>query len=160
MSKNNDDSTKIITTNRKARHEYFIEDTIEAGLVLTGTEIKSIRANRVSIGEAFVVDYDGELWVQNMHIAAYDPASRENHDPLRPRKLLLHKRELKKWIAEVQQKGYTIVPLNVHMRRGRAKLDIGLAKGKKLYDKRQQIAERDDKRRMQRALRERQRESY
>lgn len=146
------DNVKVIARNRKARHEYHIEDTLEAGLVLTGSEIKSIRAGHVSIQEAFVQPRDGEMWVINMHIAQYDPAHRENHDPLRPRKLLMHRREIDSWAADAQAKGYTIVPLELYLKRGRAKLLIGLARGKKLYDKRQDIAERDAERRMRREI--------
>ncbi|HOA24628.1 MAG TPA: SsrA-binding protein SmpB [Aggregatilineales bacterium] len=152
------DNVKVITRNRKARHEYHIEETLEAGMVLTGTEIKSIRAGHASIQEAFVQERDGEMWVVNMHIAQYDPAHRDNHDPLRPRKLLMHRREIENWAAAAQAKGYTIIPLELYLRRGRAKLLIGLARGKKLYDKRQAIAERDAERRMRRAMSERRRE--
>ncbi|HPV08858.1 MAG TPA: SsrA-binding protein SmpB [Aggregatilineales bacterium] len=152
------DNVKVITRNRKARHEYHIEETLEAGMVLTGTEIKSIRAGHASIQEAFVQERDGEMWVVNMHIAQYDPAHRDNHDPLRPRKLLMHRREIENWAAAAQAKGYTIIPLELYLRRGRAKLLIGLARGKKLYDKRQEIAERDAERRMRRAMSERRRE--
>ncbi len=152
------DGTKIITTNRRARHDYFIEDTLEVGVVLTGTEIKSIRNNRVSISEAYVSDKGDEMWIFNMHIPAYDHAGSDNHEPTRPRKLLMHRREIDRWNADVQRKGYTIVPLNIHLRRGRAKLDIGLAKGKKNYDKRQAIKKRDDQRSVNRALREKQRD--
>ncbi len=153
-----EDHIKVITTNRRARHEYTIEDVLEAGMVLTGTEIKSIRAGHVSIQEAYVIHRDGEMWVLNMHIAQYDPAHRANHDPLRPRKLLMHRHEIDRWSAAAQQKGYTIIPLRLYLRRGRAKLEIGLAKGKKLYDKRQAIAERETKRRIRRALKERRKE--
>jgi len=152
------DNVKVITRNRKARHEYHIEETLEAGMVLTGTEIKSIRAGHASIQEAFVQERDGEMWVVNMHIAQYDPAHRDNHDPLRPGKLLMHRREIENWAAAAQAKGYTIIPLELYLRRGRAKLLIGLARGKKLYDKRQAIAERDAERRMRRAMSERRRE--
>ena len=151
------DNVKIVATNRKAHHEYHIEETLEAGLVLTGTEIKSIRAGRVNIREAYVAPRNGEMWVLGMHIAQYDPAHRENHEPLRPRKLLMHQREIDRWAAAAQQKGYTIVPLRLYLHRGRAKLEIGLAKGKKLYDKREAIAERDSERRIRRALREHER---
>src|SRR5690554_544396 len=152
------DHVKVITRNRKARHEYHIEETLEVGMVLTGTEIKSIRNGHASIQEAFVQERDGEMWVVNMHIAQYDPAHRDNHDPLRPRKLLMHRREIENWAAAAQAKGYTIIPLELYLRRGRAKLLIGLARGKKLYDKRQAIAERDAERRMRRAMSERRRE--
>ncbi len=143
------DNVKIVATNRKAHHEYHIEETLEAGLVLSGTEIKSIRAGRVNIREAYVAPRDGEMWVLGMHIA--------HHEPLRPRKLLMHRREIDRWAAAAQQKGYTIVPLRLYLHRGRAKLEIGLAKGKKLYDKREAIAERDSERRIRRALREHER---
>lgn len=151
------DHIKVIATNRKARHNYFIEDTLEAGLVLTGTEIKSIRAGHVSLQEAYVTYRDGEMWVMSMHIAPYDPAHRENHDPLRPRKLLMHKREILRWYDNVRQKGYTIIPLQLYLRRGRAKLEIGLAKGKRQYDKRQTLAKKDAQRRIDRALGEQKR---
>jgi SsrA-binding protein len=143
---------KIITTNRKARHEYHIHDTLEAGLVLTGTEIKSIRAGHVSIQEAYVTHRNGEMWLVGMHIAPYEPADRENHDVLRPRKLLMHAREIARWADDVQQKGFTIVPLRIYLRRGRAKVEIALVRGKKLYDKRQTLAKKDSQRRMDRAL--------
>ncbi|MBN1121441.1 MAG: SsrA-binding protein SmpB [Anaerolineae bacterium] len=145
---------KIIATNRKARHQYFIEESLEAGIVLTGTEIKSIRAGHISIQEAYVAERQGELWVLNMHIAQYDPAHRDNHDPLRPRKLLMHRREIDKWSADVQRKGYTIVVLRVYLSRGRAKIEIGLAKGQKQHDKRQAIAKRESERKIRRTLRE------
>jgi SsrA-binding protein len=148
------ENVKVIATNRKARHQYFIEESLEAGLVLTGTEIKSIRAGHVSIQEAYVAERQGELWVLNMHIAQYDPAHRDNHDPLRPRKLLMHRREIDRWSADVQRKGYTIVVLRVYLSRGRAKIEIGLAKGKKQHDKRQTIAKRESERRIRRTLRE------
>jgi SsrA-binding protein len=146
------DALKIVSTNRKARHEYFIEDTLEAGLVLTGTEIKSIRAGQISLTESFVVIEGSEMWIQGLHIATYETASRQNHDPTRPRKLLLHSFEIKRWSERVRQRGYTIIPLKIYLSKGRAKLEIGLAKGKKLHDKRQAIAERDSNRSIQRAL--------
>lgn len=147
-----EESVKVVATNRKARHEYHIEDTLEVGLVLRGTEIKSIRAGRVSLQEAFVTHQEGEMWVLNMHISPYDPAHRQNHEPLRPRKLLMHRREIRRWSELAQQRGYTIVPLRLYLRRGRAKLEIALARGKKLYDKRETLARRDDQRRIERAL--------
>ncbi len=150
-----EDSIKIIATNRKARHEYTIEDTLEAGLVLTGTEIKSIRAGRANIQEAYVVVLEGELWVLNMHISLYDPGHKENHEPLRPRKLLMHRREINRWADQVQQRGYTLIPLRLYLRRGRAKLEVALARGKKLYDKRQSISERETRRHIDRELKTR-----
>lgn len=151
-----DDHIKVVARNRKARHEYHIDDQLEVGLVLTGTEIKSIRAGHVSLQEAFVSPRSDEMWVLGMHISPYDPAhQRDNHDPLRPRKLLMHRREIDRWAAAVQQRGYTIVPLQLYLRDGLAKLEIALAKGKKLYDKRENIAARDAERRIRRELRRR-----
>ncbi len=149
---------KVIATNRKARHEYHLQDPLEVGIVLTGTEIKSIRAGHANIQEAYVVAERDELWIHNMYIASYDPGHRENHEPRRPRKLLAHRREIDKFGEMVQQKGFTVIALRLYLKRGRAKLEIALAKGRKLYDKRQAIAERDAKRRMDRALSERGRE--
>jgi SsrA-binding protein len=143
---------KVIATNRKARHEYHIHDTLEAGLVLTGTEIKSIRAGQVSIQEAYVTYHEGEMWLLGMHIAPYEPADRENHEVRRPRKLLMHARQIARWGDRTQQKGFTIVPLRLYLRRGRAKVEIALARGKKLYDKRQSLARKESERRMDRAL--------
>lgn len=150
-----DDGFKVIAQNRKARHEYNIEETLEAGIVLTGTEIKSIRAGHISLQEAHVINRNGEMWVLNMHISAYDPGHREQHEPLRPRKLLMHRKEIANWSDDIQRKGFTIIPLRLYLKRGRAKLEIALAKGKKLYDKRQDIAAKDAKRRIDRALNER-----
>ncbi len=148
------DHIKVIATNRKARHEYHIEDTLEAGMVLTGTEIKSIRAGRANIQDAHVAYHEGEMWIVNMHIAQYNPAhQRDNHEPRRARKLLMSRREIDRWAARTQQKGYTIVPLRLYLRRSRAKLEVALAKGKKLHDKRQSIADRESERRIRRALR-------
>ena len=150
-----EEHVKVVTTNRKARHEYHIEEVLEAGLVLTGTEIKAIRDGRASIQEAYIQARGDEMWVLNMHIGQYEPAHRENHEPLRPRKLLMHRREIENWADAVQAKGYTIIPLRLYLRDSRAKLEIALAKGKRLYDKRQDIAKRDAKRRIDRALGER-----
>jgi SsrA-binding protein len=148
---------KVIATNRKARHQYHFHDTYEAGLVLKGSEIKSIRAGRVSLQEGFVLFEGGEAWLVNVHIAQYDPASRQNHEPRRRRKLLLHRREIDRLQGRSQEKGYTIVPTKLYLKDGRAKVEIALAKGKKLYDKRQTIAERDSRRQVERALKERHR---
>ncbi|MFQ5407005.1 MAG: SsrA-binding protein SmpB [Anaerolineales bacterium] len=139
------DKLKVVATNRRARHDYFVEDTYEAGIVLMGTEIKSIRAGRVQLRDAYVGERDGELWLLNAHIAAYDHA-RENHDPLRPRKLLLHKREIRKIGVKMRRPGYTMIALRVYLKRGRAKVEIALARGKRQYDKRQQIAKRETER--------------
>jgi SsrA-binding protein len=146
---------KIIATNRKAYHEYQFHDTFEAGLALVGSEIKSIRAGQVSLQEGFVLFEDGEAWLVNVHIAQYEPASRQNHDPKRRRKLLLHRREIERLQSRVQEKGYTVVPTKLYLKDGRAKVEIALARGKKLYDKRETIAKRDSKRQVERALKER-----
>lgn len=146
------DDIKVVATNRKARHDYFLLDTYEAGIVLQGSEIKSIRAGQISLKEAYV-RVDGEqAWLVNAHIAPYDPASRENHDPTRDKKLLLHKKEIGKLWDDIRQKGTTIIPLRVYLSRGRAKLEIAVAKGKRHYDKRQAIKERDAQREIDRAL--------
>ena len=146
---------KVIATNRKAKHDYFLLDTYEAGLVLQGSEIKSIRAGQVSIKEAYVRTDGKEAWLVDAHIAPYDPASRQNHDPKRDRKLLLHRKEIGKLWDEVRQKGVTIIPLRIYLKNGRAKLEIALAKGKRKYDKRQDLARKDAQREMERALRRR-----
>ncbi len=145
------DGRKIIATNRKAKHDYFLEDRIEAGIALKGTEIKSIRAGRVSLREAYVQVDGGEAWLVNAHIAPYDPASKMNHDPRRRRKLLLHKRQIIKLFDDIRQKGYTIIPTVMYLRSGRAKVEIAVARGKRKYDKRREIAKRDAEREMARA---------
>lgn len=147
-------SIKVIATNRKAQHEYQFVDTLEAGLALLGTEIKSIRAGKVSLQEGYVLFERGEAWLADVHIAAYDPASRQNHEPRRRRKLLLHRREIERLRSRVQEKGLTVVPLRLYLKDGRAKVEIALARGKKLYDKRQIMAERDSERQVERALKE------
>ncbi len=144
---------KTVTVNRKATHDYHILRRLEAGLSLLGTEIKSVRAGRVSIREAYVRPQGDELWLVGAHIAHYAPASRTNHDPTRSRKLLLHKKEIREALREVQAAGATIVPLRLYLKDGRAKLEIALAKGKKAYDKRAAMAKRDAERQMQRAMR-------
>ncbi len=137
-------SEKIVATNRKARFEYFILETYEAGISLQGSEIKSIRAGQMSLGEAYVKVEDGkEAWLIGAHIAPYDPASRYNHNPTRPRRLLLNKREIRNIWNDVRLKGVTVIPLRVYLKHGLAKVEIGIAKGKKLYDKRETIAKRD-----------------
>lgn len=144
---------KTVTVNRKAGHDYHILRTIEAGISLLGTEIKSIREGRVSIREAYVRPQDGELWLVGAHVPHYPPAGRMQHDPTRNRRLLVHRKELYDLIREVQTGGGTIVPLRLYLKNGRAKLEIALARGKKAYDKREAIAKRDAERQMQRALR-------
>ena len=146
------DNEKVVATNRKARHDYFLLETLEAGIALQGSEIKSIRAGQISLKEAYV-RIDGEqAWLVNAHVAPYDPASRENHDPLRDKKLLLHKKEIKKLWDEVRQKSTTIIPLRVYLSRGRAKVEIAVAKGKRKYDKRQDLKKKDAQREIDRAL--------
>ncbi len=146
---------KIVATNRKARHEYFILETYEAGIVLQGSEIKSIRAGHISLAEAYVRIDGQEAWLEDAHIAPYEQASIFNHEPRRSRKLLLHSDEILKLWNMVRQKGVTIIPLNVHLKDGRAKLEIAVAKGKKLYDKRVEIAKRDSEREIERQYRNR-----
>ena len=148
-------SNKVLATNRKARFEYFLLDHYEAGLVLRGSEIKSIRARHISIAEAYVRIVDDEAWLIDAHIAPYDQASHFNHEPRRPRKLLLHRSELKRLYKAVQSKGVTIIPTKVYLKNGRAKVEIALAKGKKRHDKRQVIAKRDVERELQRQLQNR-----
>jgi len=146
---------KVVATNRKARHEYFILVTFEAGIELRGSEIKSIRAGQISLGEAYIKIDGQEAWLVDAHIAPYEQASRFNHDPLRPRRLLLHRDEIHKLWDTVRQKGVTVIPLRVYLKQGRAKVEIATAKGKKLYDKREVIAQRDIEREMQRELHKR-----
>lgn len=147
--------TKTVATNRKAAHDFHLQDRHEAGLVLKGTEIKSIRAGRVSLKEGYVQPRNGELWLVDVHIAPYDPAGRYGHEPKRPRKLLLHRREIDRLISRVRERGYTIVPLRLYLKDGRAKVEIALARGKRQYDKRQAISKRDSQRDIERALKER-----
>ncbi len=146
---------KVVATNRKARHEYNILDTLEAGLALQGSEIKSVRAGQISLAEAYIQTDGNEAWLVDAHIAPYEMAGRFNHDPRRPRRLLLHKDEIRKLWNEVRQKGITIIPLRVYLKEGRAKIEIATARGKKLYDKRAAMAERDAKREMERELHKR-----
>lgn len=145
---------KLIANNKKARHDYFIEEVYEAGIVLTGTEIKSVRAGKVSIKESYAKIENGEMIVYGMNISPYEQGNRFNVDPLRPKKLLLHKQEIRKLIGYTTLKGLTIVPLTVYINEdGRAKMEIAVARGKKLYDKRDDIAKRDADRRMAKAAR-------
>lgn len=149
-----DENIKVVATNRKARHEYFVEDTIEAGLVLTGTEVKSIRQGRVNVKESYAAIENGEAFIYGMHISPYEQGNVYNVDPLRKRKLLLHKREIRRLNYVIMQKGYTLVPLRVYIKNGLVKLELAIAKGKKLYDKREDIAKRDAERRMRQHLSE------
>jgi SsrA-binding protein len=143
---------KTLATNRKAYHNYHIQDSVEAGIVLTGTEIKSIRAGRVSLGDAYVRPEDGELWLLNAHIARYEAGSYLSHEPGRPRKLLLHRKQINSLTSKVLEKGLTLVPLKLYIKDSIAKVEIALAKGKKLYDKRESIARRETEREIGRAL--------
>ena len=152
MSSVKDGGLDIVARNRKASHDYHLEDRLEAGIALRGTEIKSVRAKQVSLREAYVRITKGEAWLLNAHIAAYEPASRMNHDPKRPRKLLLRRRQIDRLESRARQGGYTIIPTQMYLRSGRAKLEIALARGKRRYDKRRAIAEREASREMERAL--------
>ena len=151
-------SEKLIASNRKARHEYFIEETYEAGIALTGTEIQSVRQGRVSLGDAYAEVRGSEVFLVNSHIAEYDYGNRFNHNPRRPRKLLLHKSEIRRLDSRVRERGYTIVPLRMYLRGGLAKLEIGLARGKKMWDKRDDIANRDAQREIERTTKASRRE--
>ena len=143
---------KLVANNKKAYHDYFIEEKYEAGLVLHGTEVKSLRMGKCSIKEAFIRIENGEVFIYGMHISPYEKGNIFNKDPLRVRKLLLHKSQIQKLIGNSAEKGYTIVPLQVYFSNGRAKIEIGLAKGKKLYDKRQDITKKDQKREAEKEL--------
>ncbi|MDX1995806.1 MAG: SsrA-binding protein SmpB [bacterium] len=146
---------KVISRNRKASHEYYLEDKFDAGVVLMGSEIKSIRDNKINLQDGFIQERDGELWLMNVHINPYEQAGVFGHsDPMRPRKLLLHKREISRIIDRLRERGYTAIPTQVYLERGLAKIEIALAKGKKLYDKRQSIAKRDADREIRRALKD------
>ena len=141
---------KTVAVNRRARHEYAVEETLEAGIALTGTEIKSIRAGRVNLAEAYARIEKGEAWLIGAHIAPYEQGNRNNHEPTRTRKLLLHRDQISELIGRTQAKGFTLVPLKLYIRNGIAKLEIGIAKGKKAHDKRRTIAERDMRRELER----------
>ena len=148
------DGIRVIANNKKARHEYFIEDTFECGIVLTGTEIKSIRQGKVSLKESYCGVTAGEIFVYQMNISPYEHGNIYNVDPIRTRKLLMHKKQIAKLAGQVQQQGYSIVPLRLYLKAGKAKLEIALAKGKKLHDKRHTLAKKDADRRMKRAMRD------
>lgn len=143
---------KVITHNRKAYHDYTMLESVEAGIVLSGTEIKSIREGRVSLAEAYVRPENNELWLLNAHIARYDPGSYMGHEPQRPRKLLLHKKEIGILASKVAEKGLTLVPTKLYLKDSRAKVEVSLARGKKLYDKRETITRREAEREMERAV--------
>lgn len=143
---------KLVATNRRARHEYHILETYEAGIMLSGTEIKSVRAGRVSLAEGFARIAGGEAWLEGVHISPYEHGGRYNLDPVRRRKLLLHRDELARLAGKTKEKGLTLVPLRLYIKRHRAKVELGLARGKKLYDKREAMAERSAQREIERAL--------
>ncbi|MDE3090442.1 MAG: SsrA-binding protein SmpB [Chloroflexota bacterium] len=151
------DIGKVLASNRKAYHDYHIEETHEAGVVLTGTEIKSVRAGSVNLRDSYAQVRNGEMWLMNVHIAPYEPASRQNPDPYRDRKLLMHRKEILRLFGRVQEKGLTLIPLRMYLKKNKAKVEIGLARGKKQYDKREAIAKRDSAREIQRAVKERSR---
>ncbi|WP_270584403.1 SsrA-binding protein SmpB [Bacillus smithii] len=147
---------KVVAQNKKARHDYFIEETYEAGIVLQGTEIKSIRAGRVNLKDSFARVQKGEVFLHNMHISPYEHGNRYNHDPLRTRKLLLHKKEILKLIGKTKEQGYSLVPLKLYIKNGYAKILLGLAKGKKKWDKREDLKKKEAKREIERVFKARQ----
>jgi len=142
---------KIVTENKKARHDFFLEDELEAGMVLTGTEVKSLRDGRANLKDAYAKIKNGELFLYQMHISAYPFAHYDNHEPERPRKLLVHKRELKKLIGKINEKGYSLIPVKVYFKGGKAKVVVALAKGKRKFDKRESLKQKDAKRELDRA---------
>lgn len=144
----------VVAQNRKARHEYHILETWETGIVLQGTEVKSLRAGKANLADAYARLDNGEVWLYNLHISPYEQGNRYNHEPLRPRKLLLHVAQIRKLVGGVEQKGLTLVPLDIHFIRGRAKVELALVRGKKLHDKRETLRERDVNREMQRGFKE------
>jgi SsrA-binding protein len=150
--------TKLIAQNKKAYHDYHIEETVEAGIVLTGTEVKSLRAGRVNLRDSYAAMEKGELFLIGTHISPYEQGNIFNHDPLRPRKLLLHARELRRLYGKVQVAGYTLVPTKLYFKDGRVKVEVGLAKGKTTYDKRQTLAKKEAQREMERAFKGRDRD--
>jgi SsrA-binding protein len=151
------DQDYLVTTNRQAYHDFFIDETYEAGLELRGTEVKSIRAGHANLRGAYARVKDGEVWLEGAHIAEYEQGTYMNHDPLRPRRLLLHRREIDRLVGKVQAKGLTLVPLKLYFKHNRVKVELGLARGKKLYDKREAIAERETQREIARATKQRMR---
>jgi SsrA-binding protein len=145
----------VVTVNRQAYHDYFVDETIECGLALRGTEVKSIREGKVNLRGAYARIKDGEVWLEGMHIAEYEQGTYMNHEPMRPRKLLLHRREIDRLIGRVQAKGQTLVPLKLYFKDNRVKVELGLCRGKKLYDKREAIKERETQRELARVTRHR-----
>lgn len=145
----------MICNNKKAYHDYFIEEKYEAGMVLTGTEVKSLRMGKANLNDSFALVKSGEAFLNNLHISPYDFGNRENHDPDRMRKLLLHKKEIVKLFSKVREQGYSLVPLRLYFKNGKVKVEMGLAKGKKLYDKREDMKQKDQKREMAQVFKER-----
>lgn len=154
MEKKKKDGTKPVVDNRRARHEYHIKENYEAGLVLEGTEVKSLRAGKANLQDAYAYVKDGEVWVNNFHISPYDPGNRFNHEPMRPKKLLLHKREIQKLLGIQKEKGYALIPLKIYFKHGKLKMDLAVAVGKKQYDKREALAKKDAKREIERTMKE------
>ena len=148
------EAKKVVAQNKNARRNYFIEDTLEAGIVLAGTEVKSIRAGKVNLKDSYAIIKNGEVFIQGMHISPYEQGNIFNKDPLRDRKLLLHKHEINRLIGYVQQKGMTLVPVEVYFKRGKVKVTLGIGRGKKLHDKREDIAKRDAQRQIEKRLKE------
>lgn len=155
MAKN--DAIKIVCENRKARHDYFIHETYETGIELKGTEVKSLRVGKANLRDSYAEVKDGEIFVENMHVSPYEQGNIFNHDPLRRRRLLMHKREILKLFSKTREKGFTLVPLKIYFKNGRAKLELALASGKHTYDKRAALAEKSAKRDIERAIRDKQR---
>lgn len=154
MVKKDDSTGKTLASNRKAYHDYIIEETFEAGIALTGTEIKAVRAGRANLKDGYAAIRDGEVWLLNVHISPWEGGNRENHDPLRARRLLLHRREINRMAQRIAEKGWTLVPLRIYLKNNRAKIELGLARGKKQYDKRDAIAQRDSDRELRREVKE------
>jgi SsrA-binding protein len=154
VSRHSDGDVKTVASNRKALFDYFIEDKFEAGIALTGTEIKSARAGRVNLRDGFVLIRNGEAWLVNVHISPYDFGNRENHEPRRERRLLLHRQEIRKLQSKVSERGWTVVPLDMHLVKGRAKVEIALVRGKRQYDRKDAVAERDADRELRRQLKD------
>src|SRR5260370_4933785 len=155
VSEKKDERARDVAVNRRAYHDYFIDEKMEAGIMLSGTEVKSVRNGRTNLRDGFVRIDGNEAWLENAHISEYAQGNRMNHEPLRPRKLLLHRKEIASLIGKVRQKGYTLIPLRVYFSRNHAKVELGLARGKRQYDKREAIAERYAKREIDRAMRRR-----
>jgi SsrA-binding protein len=155
MPEKKDERERDVAINRRAYHDYFIDEKLEAGIMLSGSEVKSVRNGRTNLRDGFVRIDGNEAWLENVHISPYAQANLMNHEPLRPRKLLLHRKEISSLIGKVRQKGYTLIPLRVYFSRNHAKVELGLGRGKKQYDKREAIAERDAKREIARAMRRR-----